>query len=185
MKKYAIYRSVTGYYFYRYYDEIDQLDEDRLRTFVTEDMLPVIVDERGNFYRFQEDDYGFVRITESDKDCPLRVEEMFFKNSPDFKLGWISPDGDTYSCDYTGHTKAAKYLSAKFYPNEKLPERALLKAGWLKVIDSWNGTQREHRQFVYSLNGCVTKRQVDTLFDIGLYSNEEVKALIRDNEGFW
>ena len=66
-----------------------------------------------------------------------------------------------------------------------LPERALGKAGWLKIIDSWDGVQREHGQYVYSLTGKITKRQADRLFDLGLYNNEEVQRMIKDCEDRW
>ena len=48
-----------------------------------------------------------------------------------------------------------------------------------------DGVQREHGQFVYSLNGKITKRQADKLFDLGLYKNTEVQKLINDCEGRW
>ena len=126
----------------------------------------------------------FVKIVESDG-CPLKLEEMFFKNQDTFKLGWMSPDGDTYSCNYTNHTKAAVMLCEKFFPDAQFPERTLGKAGWLKIIDSWDGTQREHGQFVYSLTGKITKKQVDRLYDLGLYNNEEVQKMISDCEDRW
>jgi hypothetical protein len=110
---------------------------------------------------------------------------MFFKNQDTFKLGWMSPDGDTYSCNYTNHTKAAVMLCEKYFPDAQFPERTLGKAGWLKIIDSWDGTQREHGQFVYSLTGKITKKQVDRLYDLGLYNNEEVQKMISDCEDRW
>ena len=110
---------------------------------------------------------------------------MYFKNDANFKLGWMSPDGDTYSCNYTGHEKCAKMLAYYFFPGARIPERALGRAGWLKIIDSWNGTQRQHRQFVYSLSGRLTKHQADRLFDLGLYGNQEVQEMLRDSENIW
>ncbi len=183
-KKYAIYKSETGYYFYEYYDTLEALKGTKFDGIVTEDKLPVVLDGTGGYYHFTEDDYMFVRLVESEG-CPLKLEQMYFKNQDTFKLGWMSPDGDTYSCDYTSHTKAAMMIAEKFFGKVKFPERTLGKAGWLKIIDSWDGTQREHGQFVYSLTGKVTKRQVDRLFDLGLYDNEEVKNMIKDCEHSW
>lgn len=185
MKKFAIYKGETGYYYQEYIDRMEQLEGTGLAQIITEEQLPVVLEGNGGFHVFREDDYGFDRIVETDKDCPLKIEEMYFKNHESFKLGWIAPNGDTYSCSYTNHMKAAAHLAAKFCPGAKLPERALGRAGWLKVIDSWDGIGRTHSQFVYSISGKITRRQADTLFDLGLYQNPEVKKLISDCEGSW
>ena len=184
LKKYAIYKSETGYYYYEYFDTLDSLKGTMFDGIITEDKLPVVFDGKGGYYHFTEKDYMFDRLVECEG-RPLTLEEMFFKNDDKFKLGWMSPEGDTYSCDYTSHTKAALMLCEKFFPKARLPERTLGKAGWLKIIDSWDGTQREHGQFVYSLTGKITKRQADRLYDLGLYNNEEVKRLIADCENVW
>ena len=110
---------------------------------------------------------------------------MFAKNSPDFKLGWISPDGDTYSCAFTNHSKCAKMIVEKFYPDSKYPETELDRRGWLQVIDSWTGTEQHHGQFVFTDQGKITSKQADRLFDLGLYENEEVKKLIAESENEW
>ena len=185
MKKYAIYKSETGYYYYRYCDSLEQLEGTGFEKIVTEDKLPVVFDGRGGYYQFKEGDYGFVEVIESDDEIPLPLEKLYFKNDENFKLGWMTPDGDTYSCDYTGHTKAATVICKNFFPNAVLPERTLGKHGWLKIIDSWDGTERQHSQYVYSLTGKITKRQADRLFDLGLYNNEEVRQLIKDSENDW
>lgn len=184
MPKYAIYKSDTGYYYYEYHDTLQSLKGTKFEGIIEEDKLPVVIGGDGGYFHFTDDDYMFVRLVECEG-CPLKLEQMFFKNQDTFKLGWMSPEGDTYSCDYTSHTKAATMIAEKFFPNAKLPERALGKAGWLKIIDSWDGTQREHGQFVYSLTGKVTKKQADKLFDLGLYNNAEVKQMIADCEDNW
>lgn len=181
MKKFAVYKSGTGYYYYRYFDDIAQLAGTRLEQIVTEEKLPIVADDRGGYFCFNPNDYNFSEIIETDKECPLTLEQMFFKNQDNFKLGWISPDGDTYSCDYTSHAKAAIMIAKKFFPDTKYPERTLGRHGWLKVIDSWNGTEREHGQFVYSMKGKLTNRQINKLFDLGLYDNPEVKEMLADD----
>ena len=72
-------------------------------------------------------------------------------------------------------------LVKRFYPKAKLPDRTLGRAGWIKVIDSWDGTERQHRQFVYSFTGRMTNRQADVLFDLGLYKNHEVQEMLRQH----
>lgn len=184
VKKYAIYKSETGYYYNEYHDTLESLKGTKFENIIDESRLPVIITGDGGYFHFTGNDYMFDRIVESEG-CPLELEEMFFKNQETFKLGWMSPEGDTYSCNYTNHTKAAEMLCEKYFPDEKYPERALGKAGWLKIIDSWDGTQREHGQFVYSLTGKITKKQADRLFDLGLYNNEEVRKMIADCEDTW
>ncbi len=184
MQKYAIFRSETGYYYYKYYDTVESLAGTMFEGIIIPESLPVVIDESGGFFSLTGDEYQFVRIEECDGP-PLKLEEMYFKNADDFKLGWMSPDGDTYSCSYTGHAKCAKMLAEKFFPDAPLPERALGKAGWLKIIDSWDGTQREHKQFVYSLTGKMSKRQADRIFDLGLYSNPEVAEILSASEDSW
>ena len=183
MAKYAIYKSDTGYYYYTYHDTLESIKGTKFDGIVTEDRLPVVIGS-GGYFTFDPDDYMFDRLVECEG-CPLKLEEMYFKNQDTFKLGWMSPDGDTYSCDYTSHTKAAVALADKFFPGAKLPERTLGKAGWLKIIDSWDGTSREHGQFVYSQSGKITKRQADKLFDLGLYDNKEVREMIKECEDSW
>ena len=185
MKKYAIYKSETGYYYYRYADCPEQLEDTKLRSIITEDKFPVLIDDKGGYYLFSKNDYGFVKIIETDDECPLSLEEMYFKNDRNFSLGWISPEGDTYSCSYTNHTKCAKMLAEKFFRDSKFPEHTLGRAGWIKVIDSWDGTQREHGQFVYSFTDKITRCQADKLFDLGLYNNDEVKKLMQNSENYW
>ncbi|MBR1739416.1 MAG: hypothetical protein IJ737_03900 [Ruminococcus sp.] len=185
MKKFAIYKAETGYYYYEYIESLDQLEGTLFRKIIPEHKLPVVLDGKGGYFQFDDKDLGFVEIMESDKEVPLPVEKLYFKNDDNFKLGWMNPEGDTYSCDYTSHTKAAGLLAKKFCPDSKFPERALGKAGWLKIIDSWDGTQRQHGQFVYSLSGKITKKQADKLFDLGLYDNEEVQRLLADCQDYW
>mgnify|MGYP001435508180 CR=1 FL=1 len=185
VKKYAVYGSETGQYYYQYADTIELLEGTGFEDIITEEQLPVVFDGRGGYFAFDPDDKKFVEIIESDEEVPLPLERMFYVNQPEFKLGWMSPEGDTYSCSYTNHTKCAKMLAKKFYPRAKFPELALDRAGWLKIIDSWDGSERRHGQFVYTERGRVTKKQADRLFDLGLYDNEEVRELIRTSEDDW
>lgn len=186
LKKFAVYKSKTGFYCYEYHDTLESLKGTMFENIITEEQLPVVMDGKGGYYHFRgEVDYNFVEIIESDKEDPLPLEKMYFKNDDDFKLGWMSPDGDTYSCDFTGHTKAAIMICKKYFPHARLPERTLGKAGWLKIIDSWDGTERQHGQFVYSLTGRLTNRQADRLFDLGLYNNPEVREMLGASENDW
>ena len=185
MKKYAVYQSETGYYYYEYCDSLEQLKDTPFEAMVNAEQLPVVLDGAGGYFHFNPNDFNFDRLIESDEKYPLPVEQCFFKNSDQFKLGWMSPDGDTYSCNFTNHLKCASMLAEINFSATRLPETVLGNAGWIKIIDSWNGVERQHGQFVYSLNGTLTKRQADKLFDLGLYYNPEVQKMISYSEAEW
>ena len=166
----------------RYADTLEALEGTGFEDIITEEQLPVVFDGRGGYFRFRENDPHFLQVVETDKESPLELEDMFAKNSPDFKLGWISPEGDTYSCAFTNHNKCAKMIAQKFYPDASFPETALDKKGWLQVIDSWNGKERQHGQFVFTDRGIITRKQADKLFDLGLYYNEEVQKILGEDD---
>ena len=185
MKKFAVYRTETGYCCRRYCESQDDLQGTPFAAAVTDDRFPVVLDGSGGYYRFSAQDPGFCKVISAETDDPLPLEKMFFKNSPAFRLGWLSPDGDTYACGFTGHTLCAEKLAKRFFPDAKIPELTLGRAGWIKIIDSWDGTEEQHGQYVYSYSGRITKRQADTLYDLGLYRNEEVRDLIAACEQGW
>lgn len=185
MKKYAVYKSDTGQYCYRYADSLQQIQGTGFEGLIREEQLPVVFDDKGGYFSFDSNDRRFVEVIESDEAFPLPLDRMFKHNDPSFKLGWISPDGDTYSCGYTKHSKCAESIARTFYSTAKLPELTLLRKGWIEVIDSWDGVQRDHRRYVHAEQGWITRKQADRLFDLGLYEKPEVQELINSCESRW
>ncbi|MBR3421594.1 MAG: hypothetical protein IKG98_05980 [Ruminococcus sp.] len=185
MKKYAVYKSDTGQYCYRYADSLALVEGTGFEGLIREEQLPVVFDNGGGYFKFDPNDSHFVEVIESDKAYPLPLDRMFKHNDPTFKLGWISPDGDTYSCGYTSHNKCAEAIARTLYRTEKYPELTLHNKGWLEVIDSWDGKERTHEQYVHSERGSITRKQADRLFDLGLYEKPEVQALISSSESKW
>ena len=116
MQKYAVYKTETGQYCYRYADSLQQLSGTGFEDLVREDQLPIVLDDRGGYFQFDPNDHHFVEVIESDKKFPLPLDRMFKHNDPAFQLGWISPDGETYSCGYTNHNKCAETIVRTFYP---------------------------------------------------------------------
>jgi hypothetical protein len=55
--------------------------------------------------------------------------------------------------------------------------------GWLKVTGSWHRGILEKR--VYSIPFFITKKQADTLFDLGLWDIDDVQVLIKCSELKW
>ena len=86
MKKFAIYKAETGYYYCEYIDSLEQLSGTVFSNLITEDKLPVVLDGNGGYFKFSDSDYNFVEIIESDKECPLPLEKMYFKNQD--TLSW-------------------------------------------------------------------------------------------------
>lgn len=185
MKKYAVYTSETGDYYRIYADTPEALDGSGFEEIITEDMLPVVLDGKGGYFRFSPRDYNFVEIMETDAFPPLSLERMYKKNSPDFKLGWISPDGDTYSCGYTSHYKCAEMIVKKYYKSMAHPEMQLHRDGWLQVVDSWKSAIKSGGQYVHSEYSKLTQKQVDKLYELGLYDRPEVQELIKKCEQEW
>ncbi len=185
MQKYAVYKTETGQYCYRYVDNLQGLVGTGFENLIREEQLPVVLDDRGGYFQFNANDPHFVEIIESDKKFPLPLDRMFKHNDPAFQLGWISPDGETYSCGYTNHNKCAETIVRTFYPAARFPELTLHNKGWIEVIDSWDGRERRHGQYVHSELGKITRKQADKLFDLGLYEKPEVQALINSCESEW
>ena len=185
MNKYAVYKNDYGMYCYKYADSLEQVEGTGFEGLIREEQLPVVFDDKGGYYKFDPKDHHFVEIIESDNKYPLPLEKMFRHNDPAFKLGWISPDGDTYSCEYHSHNKCAESIVRTFYPKSKFPELTLHRKGWIEVIDSWDGKERTHNRYVHSELGAITQKQADKLFDLGLYERPEVQALISSCEENW
>lgn len=58
--------------------------------------------------------------------------------NPDSELGWISPSGEFFGCDYRDHEKVAEYILNS-------SERELEKQGWVKIY-SCDGLQWYHER---------------------------------------
>lgn len=185
MKKFAIFKSKVGEYFRLYADTMESLAGSGFEDIITEEQLPVVLDGSGGYSTFDPKEPTFVEIIETEKDVPLSLERMYPVNSPDFRLGWVAPNGDTYACNYYSHDKCAAMIVEKYYPLSRFPESTLFRKGWVQIIDSWDGVQRKHGQYVHAEYGKITKKQADKLYDLGLYNNSEVRELIKNCEGLW
>lgn len=128
---------------------------------------------------------GFVKIVEINEDeHPLTLEEMYPKNSPDFKYGWISPDGDTFNTGYEGHLQAASSICEEYGYNSYRSEQELEDKGWVKVTGKYNHCNAMEI-LVFAKDNYVTKKQADTLFDLKLNDNHWVQHMIEYSEEQW
>lgn len=188
--KYAIYKGKVGLYAKEYFDKIDpEMFVNRSvlgwRHINPED-LPVVVNSVGGRCSFYPIEDNFVEIIEVEEDEePLTREQRFPKNSAEFEFGWISPDGDTYNTGFEGHYEAAVMLCKEYGYSHYSPERQLEERGWLKIMREAPYTPDNWRKKIYAEGLKITKKQADTLIDLGYSSDEEFKELVEINEEIW
>lgn len=189
--KYAIYKGTVGLYAKEFFDKIDpELFEARgvLGWYnIKEENLPIVVNSSGGRCPFYPLEDNFVEIIEMDEDDePLTREQCFPKNSPEFEFGWISPEGDTYNTGFEGHYQAAVMICAEFGYKSHLEELQLEEKGWIRISRDVPYTYETlHKQHIYSSGLRMTKKQADTLIDLGFSADENFKVLLEVNEERW
>lgn len=189
--KYAVYKGSVGLYAKEYFDKIDPelfidrgvLGWQRLK----EEDLPIVVNSSGGRCSFYPVEDNFVEIIEVEEDEePLTREQCFPKNSPEFEFGWISPEGDTYNTGFEGHYRAAVMICAELGYKSYLEESQLEEKGWIKITkDPLFSHMGSDMRGIYSTGLKMTKKQADTLVDLGFSSNDDFKALLEFNEDRW
>ena len=70
-----------------------------------------------------------------DEKPTLGLEDRFPKNTPDFDCGWVSPEGDTYSCEMFEHVALERALAEKF--SKELKEDNTYKIDWWLLQHGW------------------------------------------------
>lgn len=189
--KYAIYKGNVGLYAKEYFDKIDpDLFYERGVLgwqMIDENDLPIVVNNFGGRCLFDPTDERFVKIIEVDEDQePLTREQCYPKNSPDFEFGWISPEGDTYNTGFQGHHRAAVMICEELGYRGYLEESALEEKGWIKIARDVPYTyENTHKQRIYSNDLKMTKKQADTLIDLGFSTADDFKLLVEFNEDRW
>ncbi len=189
--KYAIYQGKVGLYAKEYFDKIDpELFNDRGVlgwNRIKEEDLPIVVNNAGGRCSFYPVEDNFKEIIEVEEDQePLTREQCFPKNSPEFEYGWISPEGDTYNTGFEGHYRAAIMICAELGYRGYLEENQLEEKGWIKISRDIPYTfETLHKRRIYASDCKLTKKQADTLVDLGFSSNDDFKALLEFNEDRW
>lgn len=182
--KYAIYKNNIGLRAVEYADSMELISD---YPYIKEDSLPVIINRMGGYSSFDlecEKGRGFLEIVEVDEDeAPLTREQMYPKNSDNFEYGWISPEGDTYNTGHEGHSLSAEVICEELGYNSYQAERELEERGWVKVTGSWKNGVIKKAVFVKDLH--ITKKQADTLYDLGLWDVGSVPVMIKLSENSW
>lgn len=188
--KYAIYKGSVGLYAKEYFDKIDpELFINRgvlgWRRIKEED-LPIVVNNAGGRCPFYPVEDNFVEIIEVEEDEePLTREQCFPKNSPEFEFGWISPEGDTYNTGFEGHYRAAIMICAELGYRDYLAERQLEVKGWIKISRKPPYVPGIYKKQIFVNDSRITKKQADTLIDLGFSSDKYFKLLVEINEERW
>lgn len=189
--KYAIYQGKVGLYAKEYFDKIDPelfinrgvLCWERIK----EEDLPIVVNNAGGRCSFYPIKDNFKEIIEVEEDQePLTREQCFPKNSPEFEFGWISPEGDTYNTGFEGHYRAAIMICTELGYRGYMEESQLEEKGWIKISrDTPYTFETLHKQRIYTSGLKMTKKQADTLIDLGFSSDKDFKMLVKFNEDMW
>jgi hypothetical protein len=168
---YAIYKNDIGLYAWEYVACKEDAKRFLFYPFTTDKDYPVIVNAVGGKTSFVPSDPNFVEFrTVEEGENPLKREEMYPKNYPEFKYGWIDTEGNTYACHYEDHYDAAKAICEEMFPDEMYnPERFLEKQNWIKVTRSSSFTQG-----LLVEDYCITKSQYETLVNLGYDVNSEI-----------
>lgn len=185
--KYVIYKNKIGLRATEYADTEESIKH---YPYIDAKNLPVIINSRGGYSSFHleyEKENGFLEIIEVDDEAePLTREQMYPKNSPDFEYGWIDRDGNTYNTGHEGHSVSAYYLCKEYGLKDYNYERVLEEAGWAKVTAHWDEGVLKKDVFISSDdNFFITKKQADTLFDLGLWEVGHVPFYIKCSENRW
>lgn len=185
--KYAIYK--TPYGGLRSADYVDNLKDCQNYLFgplIKETNLPIIVNRVGGYTSFNPDDQNFVEIIECDEDVePLTREQRYPKNSETFEYGWIDTEGNTYSCSYEDHWESAECICRDLNVDTYNAESKLEKLNWLKVTLMY-GRGTKSRRVLPSNGPYITKKQADTLIDLGLHLEDDmVEKFIEYSERRW
>lgn len=182
--KYAIYKNKIGLRAVEYADTREAI---KGIPYIKESYLPVIINRTGGYTSFNleyEKERGFHEIIDVGEDKePLTREQRYPKNSSQFEYGWISPGGDTYNSGHEGHLYAADAICQELGFDSYHGERVLEDKGWVKVSGSWNNGTLKKAVYVKDL--YITKKQADTLFDLGLWEVSYVSSMIRKSESSW
>jgi hypothetical protein len=152
--------------------------------YITEDRLPIIVNNVGGYTSFNPNDPNFVEIVECAKnEKPLTREQRYPKNSEAFEFGWIDLEGNTYACSHEGHWSSAECICKELGYDTYNGEYTLEKLHWIKVTRDFRGSNRK----AYPGDGIyVTKKQADTLIELGLDKEDPmVEGFIHFSEYRW
>jgi hypothetical protein len=134
-------------------------------------VMPIVMNKLGGYHTHRPDADDVVDIIESYDWPNLKVWEQYPKNKENFKTGWISPTGDTYSCNMFDHVNCAVKLAEQLYGAhaKTVADDLLLKLGWFKATN---------KKYI----GCESKmscEQAKLFLEKGFTSHLDYEELMR------
>lgn len=184
--KYAVYKGKIGLYALEYIDTMEGCKDLLGAKYIKQEDLPIVVNMMGGRHSFYPVEDNFVEIIEIEEGTePLSREQCYPKNDKEFEYGWISPDGDTYNSGFEGHRDCAEMLLNELGIKDWNPERYLEEAGWIKIYKPYEFSPTEASKGIYAENLKITKKQADTLIDLGYSTHEDFMILLEVNSNRW
>ena len=191
-QKYAIYRTEFGLYAKHYFDNIHAIRDAGLN-YIKVDSLPVTVNRVGGYTSFEleyELKNGFVEIIELlEGEEPLTREQMYPKNSDKFKYGWIDRAGNTYTCIFEGHYRAAEAICKELGINSYNPESELEKQGYVRISRPapYTPENRDHTcpyfcSYASNVGEYISTKQYEKLCELGFGEDRNVRHWCRTDE---
>lgn len=184
--KYALYKGEVGLYALEYIDTMEGCKGLLGARYIKPEDLPIVVNRVGGRHSFYPVADNFVEIIEVDEDVePLTREQCFPKNSPEFEFGWISPEGDTYNSGFEGHYRCAEMLMKEMGKSTYTADMDLEDAGWIRVFRQVPYVPNNWSKCLYSKGSKITKKQADTLVDLGYSTHEDFLWMLEFSESGW
>lgn len=101
-------------------------------------------------------------------------------------FGWVSPDGQVFSCDYHGHWELAKKIAATYHINGATnPESFLEQHGWVKVTKDPFGPLSKLHSAILASRMYITRTQARVLAELGFGQNHDYLDLVEMSEMRW
>ena len=176
LKKYVIYETETGKTAMLYVETIEEFKKLYPEKEAEKYTFPMVVNLMGKKKVFDINDPKFFGILKTNKK-PLTLEEQYPKNSKNFKLGWITPEGDTYSVPFEDHTLSAEVICRELGLADKNFENTLELLGWAKVTKVFEDGKYSKGVLLHK-DKKLTNKQMGKIFDFELYNNVRTKKLI-------
>ena len=110
-----------------------------------ESTMPIVMNPLGGYHTHKPDAPDVAGFIEAVDWPSLKVWEYYPKDRPDFKTGWISPAGVTFTCDVFDHMDCAIALCEQYYGEnlKALADEYLLKHGWFRCSNKkYTGSTR-------------------------------------------
>lgn len=133
---------------------------DYIRKYGIKDSMPIVMNNLGGFHTHKPTKHDVVSIVERHTKPLISVYRQYPYNSRAFRTGWISPDCNTFSCDYMGHLKLAVQITEELYGlyDCATPDDELFERGWIKV---------SNKRAVFNWDK-ITDKQAERLQDWGI-----------------